>query len=255
MEEAEMETLYPWIALALTLILAGLIVIFQFLLRGRWPVFRHLPGFDSVVADLGRAVESGTRIHVALGEGEIIGPGAEAELVGLSALAKISQAASVSDRPPVATSGDGATSLLAQDVMFSVYRNMRAEERFDHDMGRLAGLGPSGYTAGAIGTSSHEKVSTTLILGAMGSEAALIADSGSQRGTVVAAVTDPVGQAAVFATADHALLGEELFAAGAYLKVHPAHAASLKAQDVIRWIAIAAILLGAVAYTILGMFS
>ncbi len=250
-----METIIPWIALFLALILAGLILVFSLILRGRWPVFRELPGYDAVITNLGRTVEAGTRIHVALGEGEIIGPGAEAELAGLSALAKVSQAASVSDRPPIATSGDGVTSLLAQDVMYTVYRQMRAEERFNEDMGRLAGLGPSGYAAGAIGTASLEKVSATLIIGGMGSEAALVADSGSQRGSVVAAVTDPVGQAAAYATTDHPLIGEELFAAGAYLKVHPAHAASLQAQDVVRWIAIGAIFLGALISTIVGLLS
>jgi hypothetical protein len=139
--------------------------------------------------------------------------------------------------------------------MYSVYRQMRAEERFDNDMGRMAGLGPLGYAAGAIATAGQERVSATLMIGAMGPEAALIADAGSQRGNVIAAVTDPVGQAAVYATTDHPLLGEELFAAGAYLKVHPVHAASLQAQDVVRWVAIGGILVVALVSTILGLMS
>jgi hypothetical protein len=249
-----MEAYYPWIALFLALILAGLIVIFTLMLRGRWPVLRRLPGYDDVTSDVGASVEAGTRVHVALGEGQIIGPGADASLAGLSALAKVAQAASISDRPPVVTSSDGLTSLLSQDVMYSTYRQMRVEERFDHDLGRLAGLGPAGYAAGAMITPSAEKVSATFVIGAMGAEAALIADTGAQHGTVIAAVTDPVGQAAVFATTDHPLIGEELFAAGAYLKASPTHAASLQAQDVVRWIAIAAILLGAVGTTFLGLF-
>jgi hypothetical protein len=138
--------------------------------------------------------------------------------------------------------------------MYSTYRQMRAEERFDHDLGRLAGLGPAGYAAGAMVTPKAEKVTATILIGAMGAEAALIADTGAQQGSVIAAVTDPVGQAAVFATTDNPLIGEELFAAGAYLKAGPAHAASLRAQDVLRWIAIGAILLGALGSTFLGFF-
>ncbi|MFN2297266.1 MAG: DUF6754 domain-containing protein, partial [Anaerolineales bacterium] len=132
----------------------------------------------------------------------------------------------------------------------ATYRQMRAEERFDHDLGRLAGLGPAGYTAGAMITPSADRASATILIGAMGSEAALIADTGAQRGSVIAAVTDPVGQAAVFATTDNPLLGEELFAAGAYLKVHPMHAASLQAQDVLRWGTIIVILAAVVASTL-----
>lgn len=245
---------YALTAFFVALALGGLILVFHLMLRGHWPVFRQLPGYDSVHADVGASVEAGARVHMALGEGQIIGSGAEAELAGLSALAKIAHAASVSDRPPVATSSDGVTTLLAQDVMYSTYRQNRAEERFDHDLGRLAGLGTAGYTAGAMITPSAERASATFLIGAMGAEAALIADTGAQRGSVIAAVTDPVGQAAVFATTDNPLLGEELFAAGAYLKASPVHAASLRAQDVLRWIAIGAILLGALGSTFLGFF-
>jgi hypothetical protein len=245
---------YVLAAFFLALIFTGLILILNVMMRGRWPTFRQLPGYESVHSDVGASVEAGSRVHMALGQGQIIGVGAEAELAGLSALAKIAQEASISDRPPVATSSDGVTSLLAQNVMYSTYRQMRVEERFDHDLGRLAGLGPAGYTAGAMITSREERVSATILLGAMGAEAALIADTGAQRGSVIAAVTDPVGQAAVFATTDNPLLGEELFAAGAYLKVSPMHAASLQAQDILRWIAIGAILLGALGSTFLGFF-
>jgi hypothetical protein len=238
------------IALFLALLLGGLILFFYAINRRRWPVFRELPGFEAVPSDVAASVEAGARVHMALGEGQIIGPGAEAELAGLTALAKIARAASVSDRPPVATSSDGVTALLAQDVMYATYRQMRAEERFDHDLGRLAGLGPAGYTAGAMITPSADRASATILIGAMGSEAALIADTGAQRGSVIAAVTDPVGQAAVFATTDNPLLGEELFAAGAYLKVHPMHAASLQAQDVLRWGTIIVILAAVVASTL-----
>ncbi|MBN1438736.1 MAG: hypothetical protein JW929_04925 [Anaerolineales bacterium] len=245
---------YALIAFFVALIFAGLILVFNLLARGRWPHFRPLPGYEEIPADVGASVEAGTRVHMALGEGQIIGVGAEAELAGLSALAKIAQAASVSDRPPVATTSDGVTALLSQDVMYSTYRQMRVEERFDHDLGRLTGMGPAGYTAGAMITPREERVSATILLGAMGAEAALIADTGAQRGSVIAAVTDPVGQAAVFATTDNPLLGEELFAAGAYLRVSPMHAASLKAQDVLRWFAVGAILIGALGSTFLGFF-
>jgi hypothetical protein len=245
---------YALTAFFVALILAGLILLFGVTMRGRWPVFRPLPGYDSVHSDVAASVEAGSRVHMALGEGQIIGVGAEAEFAGLSALTKIAQAASVSDRPPVATSSDGITSLLSQDVMYSTYRQMRVEERFDHDLGRLVGLGPAGYTAGAMITPREERVSATFLIGAMGAEAALIADTGAQRGSVTAAVTDPVGQAAVFATTDNPLLGEELFAAGAYLKVSRMHAASLRGAGGQRGLGNGAILLGALGSTFLGFF-
>jgi len=41
------------------------------------------------------------------------------------------------------------------------------------------------------------------------------------------------------------LVGEELYAAGAYLQAGPLHTASLRAQDTLRWIIVGIILLGA----------
>ena len=45
-------------------------------------------------------------------------------------------------------------------------------------------------------------------------------------------------QAILYATADEQLIGEDLFAGGAYVGAGPMHIASLHAQDVIRWLLI-----------------
>ena len=87
-----------------------------------------------------------------------------------------------------------------------------------------------------------------LILGPLGPEAALVAEAGSRRGHVVGGTLDPVAQAVLYAAADNPLIGEELFAAGAYLRVNRAHLASVQARDIMRWLVIAA----AVALAVLG---
>jgi hypothetical protein len=59
--------------------------------------------------------------------------------------------------------------------------------------------------------------------------------------------TDSIhGQAVLYAAADEPLLGEELYAAGAYLGAGPAHTASLRMQDILRWVVVVAIVLGAI---------
>ena len=58
--------------------------------------------------------------------------------------------------------------------------------------------------------------------------------------------TDDVsGQAVLYATAQEALIGEETFAGGAYLGAGPMHIASLRVQDIFRWVLILAMLVGA----------
>jgi len=49
----------------------------------------------------------------------------------------------------------------------------------------------------------------------------------------------------LYAAAQDPLIGEELFASGAYVGAGPSHEASLHVQDVLRWLVILAILVGA----------
>jgi hypothetical protein len=58
----------------------------------------------------------------------------------------------------------------------------------------------------------------------------------------------------MYAAAHDPLIGEELFAGGAYLDVNPMHEASLHAQDVARWIIVGLIVLSALAGMFEGLF-
>ena len=56
----------------------------------------------------------------------------------------------------------------------------------------------------------------------------------------------------LFVAAQDPLIGEELFAAGAYLGAGRSHAASLTVQDILRWVLIL-FLLGGAALKMLGV--
>jgi hypothetical protein len=75
----------------------------------------------------------------------------------------------------------------------------------------------------------------------------LIVDAGEAHGRLVVAGTDHVPtQAVLYAAAEEPLIGEEVFAAGAYLGADPFHNASLQAQDAIRWLLIGVMIVGGV---------
>jgi hypothetical protein len=112
----------------------------------------------------------------------------------------------------------------------------------------VAGLSPFGYAAGAMHISQNENVSANIMIGHFGSEAALLADAAERENVVVIGASDNLaGQAVLFANAQNALIGEELFSTGAYLGAGASHLASLTLQDVFRWVIILALLGGAVA--------
>ena len=66
----------------------------------------------------------------------------------------------------------------------------------------------------------------------------------------MASSDNPAVQALLFAAVENPLIGEDLFAGGAYLGRKPAHIASLRAQDIVRIVIIIAILVGVVLKTL-----
>jgi hypothetical protein len=107
------------------------------------------------------------------------------------------------------------------------------------------------FGAALTGLVKDESVAGTVLVGPVGMEAVLLAEADSRAGiTTLAASDDPAAQALLFAAADHVLVGEDLFAGGAYIGRLPAHIASLRAQDVLRILIGLAILVGAAGATL-----
>jgi hypothetical protein len=207
---------------------------------------REIPAFLRLKRAIGLAVESGQRLHISLGHGGLDGPRGAAGLVGLSVIQRVSRAASISDKPPIATSGEAALAILSQDVMHASYRAVNADNRYDPSLGQLTGLTPLSYTSGALPPIYDQQVSVNMLLGSFGSEVALLADAAERTGSLTIGGSDNLpAQAVLFASMKEPLVGEELFAGGAYLQVNPMHASSLIAQDVLRWVLIIFIILGA----------
>ena len=59
-------------------------------------------------------------------------------------------------------------------------------------------------------------------------------------------------QAVIYASAQEPLVGEEMFSAGAYVESSPLHSASVTVQDILRWLVIAAMVVGALL-TLVGI--
>jgi len=112
--------------------------------------------------------------------------------------------------------------------------------------GRITGLTPFSYAAGTLSFIEEEEIGANLLIGSYGNEVALITDAAERREGMTLGGTDNLtGQAVLFATAQEPLIGEETYAGGAYLGAGRMHTASLYVQDIIRWVLIGLILIGA----------
>jgi hypothetical protein len=234
-------------ALTVFLVAALLLLAFTFLRRKSPAVFRKIEAYERLNRAIGQAVESGTRLHVSIGRGNLFTSRGGSALAGLAMLRRLSERTSLSDHPPIVSSGDASLAILSQDTLQAGYRAAGAEEQYRFTTGRLTGLTPFAFAAGTIPIIRDENVSANVVIGDLGSEAALLAEAADREDTDLIAASDNLSaQSVLYVSSQEPLIGEELFAAGAYMGAGPSHDASLQAQDVLRWLVILAILGGAI---------
>lgn len=217
---------------------------------------REIPALTFLYRTLGLSMEDGTRLHISLGQGGLLNARGGSALAGLAMLRHIAERTSVSDKPSVASSGDSTLGLLTQDTIQAGYQAAGVEELYVPTTGRVTGLSPFSYAAGAMYISQNEDVSANIMIGHFGTEAALLAEASDRENiSIIGASDDLAGQAVLFANTQDALIGEELFATGAYLGAGASHLASLTVQDFLRWLIILTILGGVAAkfLTFLGI--
>lgn len=238
------ETFLGLLAFGIVFLSAGLMVAWSILHRKTPASVRDIPAFIRLRRAVGRVVEDGSRLHVSLGRGALVTPQSASALAGLALLRRLAELTSAGDKPPIATSGDAALAILSQSTLQDAAGTSGLG--YDPAAGRLTGLTPFSYAAGAIPSIRDENVSATVLMGNFGIEAALLTDAAERARTFSLAGSDNLeAQAVIYATAQQPLIGEELYAAGAYVNAGPLHHASLKVQDILRWLFIAVILLGA----------
>lgn len=237
-----------WLGLAgfgIVIFSAIMMLVLAFLRRKSHPVFRDIPAFTRLRQAVGLVVEDGSRLHVSLGRGTLTTPQSASALAGLALLRRLADLTSAGDQPPIATSGDATLAILSQDTLQAAAK-FSERSAFDPTAGRLTGLTPFSYAAGVIPTIRDENVSANVLMGNFGVEVALLTDAVERENTFVLAGSDNLSaQAVIYASAQEPLIGEEIYAAGAYVESSPLHTASLTVQDVLRWLIIAAILVGA----------
>ena len=233
-------------ALIIFLVAAVLLLAFTFFRRKSPAVFRDIEAYERLKHAVGQAVEDGTRLHVSIGRGNLFTSRGGSALAGLAMLRRLSERTSLSDHPPIVSSGDASLAILSQDTLQSGYRAAGAEDQYRFTTGRLTGLTPFAFAAGTMPIISDENVSTNVVIGNLGAESALLAEAVDRENSdLITASDDLPAQSVLYASSHDPLIGEELFAAGAYLGAGASHDASLQVQDVLRWLVILAIIGGA----------
>jgi hypothetical protein len=187
-------------------------------------------------------------VHVSLAGNSIVDENTATSMAGLDLLGVVSEHSAISDRPALGTTADATTLPVIGDTIRHAAARKDALEDYDPGAARLVALDPLSLAAGATSLIVDENVTTNILIGSFESEAILITEAGSRRGLSQTVASDRLeGQAVGYVAADHPLVGEELYVAGAYLTDKPTRLGSLVAQDVLRWL----IVIGTIAIVVL----
>ncbi len=225
----------------------GLMIIFNIVRNNSTEVnLRTIPAYTKLKRAIGLAVEDGKQIHVSLGRGGVTSPQSASAFVGLSMLERVIRIASAGDLPPVATTGNAALSILAQDTIRGTSGEIDLKKtKVSSAGGGLVGLTPFSYAVGTMSAIRSDTVSANILAGWYGNEIIWLTTAGERQSSFTMAGTAHLpAQAVMYSSVEEPLIGEELFAGGAYLDAGSMHEASLNAQDVFRWVLVGGILIG-----------
>jgi hypothetical protein len=217
---------------------------------------RPIRAYDAAREGLSRASETGRALHASPGTGGVRagGVGTAATLAGMAVVESMARASAITGAPVQATTNDAVAYALTENAIRRGYQRAGWSMEDDSGGARLITHEDSvAYVAGAAEVVAQQKTSHAVTVGQFGPEVLFLLEAQRRTGAnQIAGASDAQGAALMLLAADQTLVGEEIFASGAYLEQRQSHIASLLTQDWLRWIVILAIVAGFVVANILG---
>lgn len=231
------------------LLIAGAVIYFiAHAKAGKKMFIRKIAGLDAIDEAIGRATEMGRPILFIPGINDMDDVQTIAGITLLGHVAKVVADYDIKINMPVARS---LVMTTARETIREAYIGAGRPDAYSDDMVRYITDEQFGYVAAVDGIMVREKPATCFYLGAFFAESLILAETGNSIGAIQIAGTAMPAQLPFFVAAcDYTLIGEELFAASAYLSGEPKQLGSLKGQDVGKLFAMVALIVGVASVTI-----
>lgn len=196
---------------------------------GQHLFIRRIAGLAAVEEAVGRATEMGRPILYVPGISSIADV---ATIAALNILGQVAKKTAEYDTPLLVPNKDPVVYIVAQEIVKEAYTELGRPDAYSPDSVFFLTDSQMGYAAGVDGIMAREKPATNFFLGMFYAESLILAETGAETGAIQIAGTDAVNQLPFFITAcDYTLIGEELYAASAYLSREPMLLGTLKGQD------------------------
>ena len=215
--------------------------------RGRELFIRRIPGLSALDEAVGRATEMGKPMLYAPGLSGL-------DIVGLQSMSIMSyvirRAAKYGTRVIVPLA-DAVLYTVAEEVAKDAYTTEGVPEQFNPEDIRFLSDRQFAWASGVVGILHREQVASAFYFGYFYAESLILAENGQMVGAIQVAGTPATTQIPFFlAACDYTIIGDEYYAASAYLSREPTSLGSLVGQDWGKLVIIGIMALGAIAVTV-----
>jgi hypothetical protein len=213
--------------------------------RGKQIFIRRIRGIDALEEAVGRATEMGRPIMFVPGTAGFDNMATPAGLQVLEYVAKNTARYHVRMIVPCYVP---VVLPVVKNIYEQACREVDRTEVYNSDDIRYYSDNQSAFAAAAAGTMIREQVAACFYFGSFGFESLLLAETGQRIGAIQVAATNDTFQIPFFLCAcDYTLIGEELFAASAYLGRQPTQLGSTSGQDIGKLLVCFMIIVGSIA--------
>ncbi len=212
--------------------------------QGKTLFLRKIPGLNAVEEAVGRATEMGRPVLFIPGIQEL---DEIQTIAGISILGRVAKITAQYETPLMVPVRYPLVLAAGQEVVEQSYIEMGKGDLYDKDTVRYVAGEQFAFTANVNGYMMRERPATNIYMGAFFAESLLLAETGNAAGSIQIAGTAQPEQLPFFiAACDYTLMGEELYAASAYLSHEPLMLGGLKGQDLLKMIITLLIILGVI---------
>lgn len=215
--------------------------------RGAAPFIRRIPGLNAIEEALGRATEMGRPI--------LFSPSTTDEkqietYAALKLLGYVARAAARYGTHLIVAICKPTVYPMAEEVCREAYQEAGAAHPISQDV-RFLSPDHAVYSMSVAATIEREQCACAFFFGSFDWTSLLMTEPGHRAGAIQIAGDSQISQIPFFiASCDYTLIGEELFAASAYVSDDPTLKGSLAAQDKCKLLLLAIALLGALLMSV-----
>lgn len=219
-----------YIRIFIWMVLVIVFILYNIFLAGKKELYiRPIAGIDAIDEGIGRATEMGRPILYICGLGDAA---QAATMAAFSVLGRVAQKTAQYQTKLIVPCYDPIVFSICQDVVKGAYLNAGRPEAYNEKDVFFVAQDQFPYVAAVNGIMLREKPATNFYLGQFYAESLMLAETGFEAGSIQIAGTDQLIQMSFFIVAcDFTLIGEEMFAASAYLSKEPEQVGSIKGQD------------------------